>query len=100
MDGGTAEGKKVGANAVKEEEYDGSYACSMCWESVRGNAAVLRCLQCSSNPFHRACYEKTNSHKCPQCSGKKTVVPWVASEASASNSTSATPLTIDLTEDP
>ena len=99
MDGGTAEGKRVGANAVKEEEYDGSYACSICWNSVRGDAAVLRCLQCSSNPFHRACYEKTNSHKCPQCSGKK-IVPWVASEASASNSTSATPLTIDLTEDP
>jgi len=99
MDGGAAEGKRVGANAVKEEEYDGSYACSICWNSVRGDAAVLRCLQCSSNPFHRACYEKTNSHKCPQCSGKK-IVPWVASEASASNSTSATPLTIDLTGDP
>jgi len=37
---------------VKIEEYDGSYECVICSQSVRGNAAVLHCSQCSSNPFH------------------------------------------------
>ena len=48
MEGGAAEGEGVKASAVKVEEYDRSYACSICWEPVRGNTAVLRCSQCSS----------------------------------------------------
>ena len=41
--------------SVKIEEYDGSYACAICWESVRGDPDVLHCSQCRSNPIHRAC---------------------------------------------
>ena len=39
---------------VKVEPYDGTYECLFCGESVRGQAA-LKCWQCNSNPFHRAC---------------------------------------------
>ena len=36
------------ATSVKIEEYDGSYACAICWESVRGDLDVLHCSQCSA----------------------------------------------------
>ena len=75
MHGGAAEGEGVHAGTIKIEAYDGSNQCVVCSESVRGNAAVLKCLQCSANPLHRACVEKTECmHKCPQCSGN-IVVP-------------------------
>ena len=38
----------------KVEPYDGTYECLFCGESVRGQAA-LKCWQCNSNPFDRAC---------------------------------------------
>ena len=38
---------------VKVEEYDGTYVCLFCGESVRGQPA-LKCSHCSSNPFHLA----------------------------------------------
>jgi len=82
---------------VKIEEYDGSYECVICSQSVRGDAAVLHCSQCSSNPFHQSCVEKTEfMHKCPQCS-RNTVVPWSGSEGSAVMTSSEALLTINLT---
>ena len=36
---------------VKVEDYDGTYVCLFCGESVRGQPA-LKCSHCSSNPFH------------------------------------------------
>ena len=39
---------------VKAEEYDGTYDCVICSESVRGEPA-LRCAQCTANPVHVAC---------------------------------------------
>ena len=39
---------------VKVEDYDGTYACAFCSESVRGQPA-LKCSRCSSNPVHHAC---------------------------------------------
>ena len=36
------------------EEYDGSFDCLICSQSVRGTDA-LECSQCQSNPIHRAC---------------------------------------------
>ena len=41
---------------VKVEDYDGTYVCLFCGESVRGQPA-LKCSHCSSNPFHL-----TNAH--------------------------------------
>lgn len=60
---------------VKIEEYDGSYDCAICSESVKGTAA-LRCSQCSCNPFHLLCVAGSSfADTCPQCSGK-TVERW------------------------
>jgi hypothetical protein len=39
---------------VKAEEYDGTYDCVICSESVRGEPA-LKCAQCTANPVHVAC---------------------------------------------
>ena len=39
---------------VKVEDYDGTYVCLFCGESVRGKPA-LKCSRCSSNPVHHAC---------------------------------------------
>ena len=42
------------AGIKKEEQvadYDGSYECLICSESVRGTAA-LKCTQCQSNPVY------------------------------------------------
>jgi len=98
-EGAVERGEEAGAAAgscVNMEEYNGSYKYVICSQSVRGDAAVLRCSQCSSNPFHRSFVEKTDfTHKCLQCSGN-TVVPWRAGEACAAITTSAVPLTIDL----
>ena len=52
MHGGAAEGEGVHAGTIKIEAYDGFYQCVVCSESVRGNAAVLKCSQCSANPLH------------------------------------------------
>ena len=56
------------------EDIDGSYDCAICFESVRGSPDVLRCSQCSSNPFHRACLLQSSfPDTCPQCSGRTLV---------------------------
>jgi hypothetical protein len=39
---------------VEVEEYDGTYECIICSESVRGKPA-LKCAQCTSNPMHLGC---------------------------------------------
>ena len=60
---------------VKEEqvaEYDGSYECLICGESVRRTRA-LHCSQCTCPPFHQACVEG-GVRTCPQCA-QPTVVP-------------------------
>lgn len=55
---------------VKIEQYDGSYDCLICGESVRG-APALQCSHCTSNPFHTACVQGSDfTHTCPSCSGK------------------------------
>ena len=41
---------------VKAEEYDGTYECVICSESVRGEPA-LKCAQCNANPVHVACVD-------------------------------------------
>jgi len=97
--GAVERGEEAGAAAgscVHMEEYKGSYKYVICSQSVRGDAAMLHCSQCSSNHFHQSCVEKTEfMHKCLQCSGN-TVVPWLAGEACVAITTSAVPLTIDL----
>jgi len=102
-EGAVERGEEAGAAAgscVNMEEYNGSYKYVICSQSVRGDAAVLRCSQCSSNHFHRSCVEKTDfTHKCLQCSGN-TVVPWRCSEACAAIATSAVPPIIDLMAHP
>ena len=80
---------------VKEEpadDYDGSYMCLVCSESVRGTDA-LGCSKCQSNPFHRSCM--TNElwlEQCPSCK-QRTVTVW-----SGKSAASSVPIaTIDLT---
>ena len=54
------------------EPYDGSYACLICTESVRGQPALV-CLQCNTNPWHRACDpENKYVEVCPTC-GRQSV---------------------------
>jgi len=54
---------------VKWEEYDGTYDCVICSNSVRGQES-LRCTQCSSNPIHHACVAGSQFvFTCPQCFG-------------------------------
>ena len=63
---------------VKVEDYDGTYVCLFCGESVRGQPA-LKCSHCSSNPFHLACVALAHSkyaEVCPTCD-RKTVEAWV-----------------------
>ena len=63
---------------VKVEDYDGTYECLFCGESVRGQPA-LKCSHCSSNPFHVACVARADSkyaEVCPTCD-RKTVEAWV-----------------------
>ena len=62
---------------VKVEDYDGTYVCLFCGESVRGQPA-LKCSHCSSNPFHLACVALAHSkyaEVCPTCD-RKTVEAW------------------------
>ena len=80
---------------VEVEEFDGSYACLICSESVRGNDA-LTCSQCSSNPFHRACASGSRHEtECPTCAGQ-TVVPWNAQTTRAF--AGADVMEVDLTD--
>jgi len=80
---------------VEVEEFDGSYACLICSESVRGTDA-LACSQCSSNPFHRACASGSRHEtECPTCAGQ-TVVPWNAQAKRAS--AGADIMEVDLTD--
>ncbi len=57
----------------KVEDFDGSYDCLICSESVRGTEA-RRCSVCSCQPWHVACAPRLLA-ECPQCA-KSTVVPW------------------------
>ena len=83
--------------AVKEEpveEYDWSYACLICGESVRGIEA-LKCShwQCQSNPLHRACITNPQwLRECPTCK-RQTMEPW----SGAGGRHAAAVATIDLT---
>ena len=69
-------GIEVKVESVDEvEPYDGSYACLICTESVRGQPALV-CSKCNSNPFHRTCDpENKYAEVCPTC-GQKTVEAW------------------------
>ena len=52
---------------VKVEDYDGTYACAFCSESVRGQPA-LKCSRCSSNPVQHACVAgSTFARQCMAC---------------------------------
>ena len=69
---------------VKVEDYDGTYVCLFCGESVRGQPA-LKCSHCSSNPFHVACVARADSkyaEVCPTCD-RKTVEAWVSASGGA-----------------
>ena len=79
------------AAEVKVEEFDGTYACVICSESVRGGDA-LHCAQCSSNPVHVACVRGSPfAETCAQCSGK-TMRPWTGRAGGGAPSSA----TIDL----
>jgi hypothetical protein len=56
----------------KVEEFDGTYDCLVCFESVRGQQAQ-RCSECMCQPWHTACAGSLD--KCPMCQ-RSTVVPW------------------------
>lgn len=64
-------------------EYDGSYDCLICCESVRQDKSkrALRCSECTCNPFHQTCHQSWAQHAkvvpstCPQCA-QPTVVPF------------------------
>eukprot|EP00802_Teleaulax_amphioxeia_P017438 Tamp_17594.p1 GENE.Tamp_17594~~Tamp_17594.p1 ORF type:complete len:455 (+),score=86.08 Tamp_17594:39-1367(+) len=76
---------------VKVEDFDGTYACVICSESVRGGDA-LHCAQCSSNPVHVACVRGSPfAETCAQCSGK-TMRPWTGRAGGGAPSSA----TIDL----
>ncbi len=74
------------------DEYDGSYVCVICSESVRGDDSLC-CSQCSSNPFHARCVVGTAfAETCPQCAGR-TVVPWTGAKIPAATSSAPVDLT-------
>ena len=76
------------------EPYNGTYACLLCFESVRGMPA-LACSKCSSNPWHRACDKDLKyAEVCPTCN-RKSVTVWT----SASVGGAAPSDTIDLTRE-
>ena len=66
-DGGAAQS----AIGIKIEEFDGSYACLICSESVRGKDA-RKCGACTCQPWHTECAPALSS--CPQCA-RSSVVP-------------------------
>ena len=75
----------MAADGVKVEDFDGTYACVVCSESVRGGDA-LHCAQCSSNPVHVSCVRGSPfAETCAQCSGK-TMQPWTGRVGGAANS--------------
>ena len=45
------------------EPYDGSYACLICTDSVRGEPALV-CWECNSNPWHRKCDKDSKLSRC------------------------------------
>ena len=52
---------------VKVEDYDGSYDCLFCGDSVRGMPALV-CWECNSNPWHRTCDKDLKYIEvCPTC---------------------------------
>ena len=68
-------GSEMGGDEVKVEEFEGTYSCVVCSESVRGGEA-LHCAQCSSNPVHLSCVLGSPfAETCSQCSGR-TMQPW------------------------
>lgn len=76
----TAAAADVQVKVEEVEEYDGSYDCLICCESVRRTRA-LRCSQCTCSPFHQTCHQswaqhaKVEARTCPQCA-QLTVVPF------------------------
>ena len=90
-----SEGAKDAGIEVKVEPYDGTYACLICGDSVRGMAA-LKCSRCNCNPFHRpgsACNPHSKyAQVCPMC-GQQTVEEW---KGGASAGTAAPSAMIDL----
>ena len=73
-----AGGAQQAGPPVKSEpvdEVDGSYACLMCGESVRGCEA-RQCSSCSVQPWHVRCEGGRELTACPQCARGGTVVPW------------------------
>ena len=64
----------------KVEPYDGTYECLFCGESVRGQAA-LKCWQCNSNPFHRACDKHSRYAEVGRTCGRRTVEVWKGASA-------------------
>ena len=77
---------------VKVEDYDGSYACLFCGDSVRGQPAVA-CLQCNSNPWHRTCDIHLKYMEVCRTCNRKSVEAWTG----ASAGTAALSETVDLT---
>jgi hypothetical protein len=62
--------EEAATEIVKVEEYDGTYQCVICSESVRGTPA-LQCSQCNSNPVHVACVAGSHfKDTCSQCACK------------------------------
>jgi hypothetical protein len=54
---------------------EGSYECSICWESTRRDAGVLTCSSCPSvRTVHAHCEDRDHT-TCPQCN--KDLVPLV-----------------------
>ena len=89
MDAGAVEVKVESDDEV--EPYDGTYACGVCSESVRGTAAV-KCSLCSANPVHWACVAGTKyAGRCATCDGA-TMEAW----RGASTGTAAPSEIIDL----
>jgi hypothetical protein len=54
----------------KVEEFDGSYDCLICSESVRGKDA-RKCSACTCQPWHTACAPALTL--CPQCTRSSVV---------------------------
>ena len=60
---------------VKVEDYDGSYVCLFCGDSVRGLPALV-CGECNSNPWHRTCDKDLKyTEVCPTCN-RQSVKAW------------------------
>ena len=74
------------------EDYDGSYDCLICTESVRGTSSLV-CSECNCNPWHRTCDKESKYVEvCPTCN-QKSVHVWTGSRPG----TAAPSKIIDLT---